>query len=174
MYGDTDSVFFKFNIEDLNGLPIKGKKALEITIELAKEAGALATSFLKYPHDLEYEKTFLPFALLSKKRYVGMLYEEDIEYCSRKSMGLVLKRRDNAPIVKDIYGGIIDILLNDKSIEKAKTFLQESLQDIIDEKISIDKLIITKSLRGFYKNPSQIAHKVLADRMGERDPGNKT
>tara|TARA_B100000424_G_scaffold159767_1_gene122327 strand:+ start:3922 stop:7509 length:3588 start_codon:yes stop_codon:yes gene_type:complete len=173
VYGDTDSVFFKFNIEDLNGLPIKGKKALEITIELAKEAGALATSFLKYPHDLEYEKTFLPFALLSKKRYVGMLYEEDIEYCSRKSMGLVLKRRDNAPIVKDIYGGIIDILLNDKSIEKAKTFLQESLQDIIDEKISIDKLIITKSLRGFYKNPSQIAHKVLADRMGERDPGNK-
>ena len=34
-------------------------------------------------------------------------------------------------------------------------------------------LIITKSLRGYYKNPDQIAHKVLADRMGERDPGNK-
>ena len=33
--------------------------------------------------------------------------------------------------------------------------------------------IITKSLRGYYKNPQQIAHKVLADRMAERDPGNK-
>ena len=33
--------------------------------------------------------------------------------------------------------------------------------------------IITKSLRGYYKNPRGIAHKVLADRMGERDPGNK-
>ena len=32
---------------------------------------------------------------------------------------------------------------------------------------------ITKSLRGYYKNPQQIAHKVLADRMAERDPGNK-
>jgi hypothetical protein len=26
------------------------------------------------------------------------------------SMGIVLKRRDNAPIVKDVYGGVIDIL----------------------------------------------------------------
>ena len=37
----------------------------------------------------------------------------------------------------------------------------------------MDKLIITKSLRGGYKNPKQIAHKVLADRIAERDPGNK-
>ena len=37
----------------------------------------------------------------------------------------------------------------------------------------MDKLIITKSLRSFYKNPQQIAHKVLADRIGEREPGNK-
>jgi len=34
-------------------------------------------------------------------------------------------------------------------------------------------LIITKSLRSGYKNPKQIAHKVLADRIGKRDPGNK-
>ena len=47
-----------------------GKKALEITIELAQEAGKLASKFLKGPHDLEYEKTFMPFCLLSKKRYV--------------------------------------------------------------------------------------------------------
>ena len=26
---------------------------------------------------------------------------------------------------------------------------------------------------GYYKNPGSIAHKVLADRMGERDPGTK-
>ena len=37
----------------------------------------------------------------------------------------------------------------------------------------MEKLIITKSLRSNYKNPRQIAHKVLADRMGKRDPGNK-
>ena len=37
----------------------------------------------------------------------------------------------------------------------------------------MDKLTITKALRGDYKNPQQIAHRVLADRIGQRDPGNK-
>ena len=102
-----------------------------------------------------------------------MLYELDPEKCERKSMGIVLKRRDNAPIVKDVYGGIIDILMKDQDIEKAIDFLKSSLQNIVDEKYPLDKLIITKSLRSNYKNPKQIAHKVLADRMGKRDPGNK-
>jgi DNA polymerase elongation subunit (family B) len=170
---NTDSVFFTFNLKTPEGEDIRGQKALEITIELAQEAGHMATKFLKKPHDLEYEKTFMPFCLLSKKRYVGMLYETDPNKGKRKSMGIVLKRRDNAPIVKDVYGGIIDILMKEKNIQKAVEFLQTSLQNIIEEKYPMDKLIITKSLKSNYKNPQQIAHKVLADRMGKRDPGNK-
>ena len=173
IYGDTDSVFFTFNLKDLDGKEIVGKKALEITIELAKKAGWLATMFLKSPHDLEYEKTFLPFCLLSKKRYVGILYEEDPNKGKRKEMGLVLKRRDNCAQVKDVYGGAIDILMKDQVVHKAVDFVKHSLQDVIDEKISQQKLIITKSLRSYYKNPKQIAHNVLAIRIGERDPGNK-
>ena len=173
IYGDTDSVFFTFNLKDEKGVPIRGQKALEITIDLAKEAGELATKFLKDPHDLEYEKTFMPFCLLSKKRYVGILYEEDPNKGKRKSMGIVLKRRDNAPIVKDVYGGIIDILMKEKDINKSIEFLDNMLNDIVNQRVPINKLIISKSLRSFYKNPKQIAHKVLADRMGQRDPGNK-
>ena len=77
IYGDTDSVFFTFNLKELDGTPITGKRSLEITIELAIQAGALATQFLKPPHDLEYEKTFWPFLILTKKRYVGNKYEFD-------------------------------------------------------------------------------------------------
>jgi DNA polymerase elongation subunit (family B) len=173
VYGDTDSVFFKFNPTELDGTKIIGQKALEVTIELAQEAGKLASKFLKRPHDLEYEKTYLPFCLLSKKRYVGMLFELDPFKSVRKSMGIVLKRRDNAPIVKDVYGGVIDILMKDKDVEKAVSFLRKCLDDIIEEKCGMDKLVITKSLRSGYKNPKQIAHKVLADRIGKRDPGSK-
>jgi DNA polymerase elongation subunit (family B) len=170
---NTDSVFFTFNLQTPEGKPIRGKEALEITIELAQEAGHLASSFLKGPHDLEYEKTFMPFCLLSKKRYVGMLYETDPNKCKRKEMGIVLKRRDNAPIVKDVYGGIIDILMKQQNIKQAIDFLKSCLQNIVDEKYPIEKLIITKSLRSGYKNPQSIAHKVLADRITARDPGNK-
>ena len=173
VYGDTDSVFFTFNLKTLEGEDIRGHKALDITIQLAQEAGEMASKFLKKPHDLEYEKTYMPFCLLSKKRYVGMKYELDPNKCSRNEMGIVLKRRDNAPIVKDVYGGVIDILMKEQDIQKAQDFLQSCLQNIIEEKYPMNKLIITKSLRSNYKNPKQIAHKVLADRMGKRDPGNK-
>ena len=173
IYGDTDSVFFSFNLTELNGTPIVGKKALEITIELAIEAGELATKFLKNPHDLEYEKTFDPFLLLSKKRYVGMLYEINPNKCKMKSMGIVLKRRDNAPCVKDCYGEIVDILMKGGTVDQAVDFMKKYLKTMVDEKIDINKLIISKSLNGFYKNPEAIAHKVLADRMGKRDSGNK-
>ena len=173
IYGDTDSVFFTFHLTDLDGNKIKGKRALEMTIELACEAGKLATKFLKDPHDLEYEKTFDPLLLLNKKKYVGMLYEMDANKGKRKEMGIVLKRRDNAPIVKDVYGGVIDILMKEHNIEEAIEFVKKCLQDIVDEKYPLEKLIITKKLNSFYKNPQSIAHKVLADRMGKRDPGNK-
>mgnify|MGYP003331964976 FL=1 len=88
-------------------------------------------------------------------------------------MGIVLKRRDNAPIVKDVYGGIVDILMKDQDIDKAVEFTKTSITNLVSGKVALDKLVITKSLRSNYKNPDQIAHKVLAERIGKRDPGNK-
>jgi DNA polymerase elongation subunit (family B) len=171
---NTDSVFFKFNLLDKEtGLPILGHKALELSIEIAQEACHNVSKFLKQPHDFEYEKTFMPFCLLSKKRYVGILYETDPNKGKRKEMGIVLKRRDNAPIVKDVYGGVIDILMKDCDIQKAMNYVYTCLQELVDGNVPMDKLIITKSLRSFYKNPQQIAHKVLADRIAAREPGNK-
>ena len=61
-----------------------------------------------------------------------MLYEFDPEKCKRKSMGIVLKRRDNAPIVKDIYGGVIDILMNEQVVYKAVSFVKECLQNVVE------------------------------------------
>jgi DNA polymerase elongation subunit (family B) len=173
VYGDTDSVFYTFNLADKDGNPIRGKQALEITIELARQVGDMASAFLKAPHGWVYEKTLMPFGLLQKKRYFGILYETDPNKGKPKSMGIVLRRRDNAPIVKDVYGGLIDILTKQQDLEAAIKFVRESLQSLVDERVPMDKLIITKSLRSTYKNPQQIAHKVLADRMGKRDPGNK-
>jgi DNA polymerase elongation subunit (family B) len=174
VYGDTDSVFFKFNLTDKEtGEKIVGEKALELSIEIAQEACHNVSKVLKQPHDFEYEKTFMPFCLLSKKRYVSIKYDFDPKKGKRNEMGIVLKRRDNAPIVKDVYGGVIDILMKEKNIQKAIDYVTTCLQDLVDGKVPIEKLIITKSLRSFYKNPQGVAHKVLADRIGQRDPGNK-
>jgi len=175
VYGDTDSVFFTFNLEDPEtGAPIRGKDALEITIEIAQEAAELCSLFLPPPMKLAYEKTLMSFILLSKKRYVGMLYEFNPNKGKLKFMGLPLKRRDSCDYLKDVYGGILTILMKEPdNVQKAIEFLNDSLQSLVDGSVSIDKLALTKSLRSNYKNPMQIAHKVLAERVGEREPGNK-
>lgn len=111
--------------------------------------------------------------MLSKKRYVGILYEDNPDKGKMKYMGIVLKRRDNAPIVKDIYGNIVNIIMTERSITKSIKFLNECFGKLINCEYPIEKLLVTKSLRGYYKNPKQIAHKVLAERIGLRDSGNK-
>ena len=78
----------------------------------------------------------------------------------------VLNRRDNAPIVKDIYGGVIDILMKEQHVHKAVAYVKDCLQNVVDEKYPQEKLIVTKALRSNYKNPMQIAHNVISIENG--------
>ena len=171
---NTDSVFFTFNLEDpKTGEKVRGPKALEMTIEIAQDAAALCTRFLKPPMELSYEKTLMPFILLKKKRYVGMLYETDPKKGKLKYMGLSIKRRDSCDYLKDVYGGILNILMKENDIMKSVEFLHKCLEELVAGRVPMEKLMITRALSSYYKNPQTIAHRVLADRIGKRDPGNK-
>jgi DNA polymerase elongation subunit (family B) len=178
VYGDTDSIFVKFIIEKGTGKRLYGKDALPICIQCGKDSGIYITQQLhmedKAPQDLEYEKTFYPFILISKKRYTGEKYEmTSDETPKRTSMGLVTKRRDNAPIVKYVFGNLINKLMYDKNLGKTLDWLKYILKRIMDGKEHISMFMLSKTLNSYYKNPQSIPHKVLADRIGERDPGNK-
>jgi DNA polymerase elongation subunit (family B) len=63
--------------------------------------------------------------------------------------------------------------MKENNIQKAIEYLDKALNELTDGKVPMEKLMITRALRSDYKNPLQIAHKVLADRIGQRDPGNK-
>ena len=177
VYGDTDSVFVKFSRKDKDGKILSGDELLRHCIDCGIKAGEFVDGRLRDPQNLEYEKTFFPFILISKKRYVGDKYEgvEDVDNRNfkRTSMGIVMKRRDNAPIVKYVFGNIIEKIMIDKNFSEALNWLKKTLYKISSGEFPISYFIISKSLRGYYKNPKSIAHKVLADRIGERDPGNK-
>jgi DNA polymerase elongation subunit (family B) len=165
---NTDSIFVK--------VPAPSGGAGDLissAIAFGKRASAEFKGMLKAPHDLEFDKVFGPFIIFSKKRYAGNMYEDSAEKFKFKSMGICLRRRDSAAIVKTIYGGVLDIVLNKRDIDGAASFLVGSLTRLVSGGFPMDELVITKSLRGSYKDPSRIAHKVLADRIGERDPGNK-
>jgi DNA polymerase elongation subunit (family B) len=174
VYGDTDSVFISFRPTDpVTGERLTGRAAQTAAKALAEEAGQAISRALKPPHDFEFDKMFRCFCLLSKKRYFGDMTEgglEDDDY-HRKSMGIVMKRRDNAPIVKYVYGGVIERILNQRNIVAAFEFVRQAIRDLLAGKFSMKRLTITKSLRAEYKLIP--AHKILAERIGRRDPGNK-
>jgi DNA polymerase elongation subunit (family B) len=172
VYGDTDSLFVNFNPRNPEtGERYTGRESIVKTIELTEEAGHFITGALKAPHDFEYDKVFYPFIIFSKKRYVGNKYEESPDEFKETSMGIVLKRRDNAPLLKMIYGGAIDRLLNGRDVAGAVEYVKEKVQDLVEGRIKLSQLTITKSLAADYACTPP-AHKMLADRIAARDPGN--
>jgi DNA polymerase elongation subunit (family B) len=172
VYGDTDSLFVNFHVKDpATGEPLRGRPAIQATMALTEEAGKFVTRALKAPHDFEYDKVFHPFIIFSKKRYVGNKYEDSPEHFHQTSMGIATKRRDYAPIVKLIYGGALQILLSERNIPLAIHFVQEKLLDLVEGRMSLSMLTMSKSLRAEYRTASPPAHKVLAERMRQRDEG---
>ena len=171
IYGDTDSIFIDWGMKQGDDF-YKDKDVLEFAIDLGKISGDFIKSKLESPQDLEYEKTFYPFCILSKKRYVGNKYEFDVNKFSQNSMGIVLKRRDNAKIVKKIFGGMVDILLNEIDVDKAVNFIKSSISDLLKGKYPLYNFITSKTLKSKYADRTRLAHVCLADRMRDRDPGN--
>lgn len=171
---NTDSIFVVFPEAAPERHEGSHRDALAASISAGQQVSREIRPLLPAPHNLEYEKTFFPFILLSKKRYVGLLYEDDPDAKPKqKSMGIALKRRDYAPIVKNVYGGVIDLILTKRDIPLAVEFLKDQLFDLVRGNYRLDDLIISKTLRSTYKFPRRIPHVVLTRRMHDRDPGSE-
>jgi len=147
------------------------KRTLNFSIELGELSGELVKSRLPFPHDLEYEKTFWPFLILTKKRYVGNKYEFNPDKFKQDYMGIVLKRRDNAPIVKELCSGVIDFLMNKRDPVGAKEFIIKSLTDMFEGKYDIKYFLQSRTLKlkESYKDWTKIAHVYLAEKIAERE-----
>jgi DNA polymerase elongation subunit (family B) len=172
IYGDTDSVFFTLKLHNIEDKKIINE-TLPICIEIGHLAGETICKTLPEPEKQVYEKTYYPFIQLGKKMYVGNLYEDDDQHFYQKSMGIVLKRRDNAKIVKVVVGGVVDFILNKRDNEKAVQYVRNILKKIVRGEYTIDNFIISKTLKGNYKKRESISHAYLADKIAARDPGNK-
>lgn len=164
---NTDSVFYQYPIPPECE---QTEEKIAHAIECAKKVEKAVSEILPWPHKLEYEKTYYPYILLSKKRYMGVMYEFDPKnYSKVDTKGIVMKRRDNAKIVKYIYGGAMDIILFQRDVAKAHEFVRESLRKLIRNEFSYDLLVVSKALK---KTKTVPAHRMLAERIAKRDPGN--
>ena len=67
---------------------------------------------------------------------------DELEKQMRNIMGIVLKRRDNANIVKIIYGGLINIILNKQDVTESLKFLDECLNKLANGEYPLEELIV--------------------------------
>ncbi len=181
---NTDSVFLNFKVPDkiLEEHGLFSDKALDWTIKIAQESGELITHGmwkgkrelvpLPLPHDLEYEKTYLPFILFSKKRYAGWLYEFDTKkpkYLDCK--GIILKRRDNCRFLKKIYEGCLYRILNNQ-LDDSISFLRKSLNDILNnhtlKKYPMSDFIISKTVKSLDKYKVDSKTQDILDQLYEK------
>ena len=171
---NTDSIFIQFPSQTRRHENLTGLDAIYRSMELCVESSHARTKELKAPHNLEFEKTIWPFILFIKKRYCGNYYTEyGSPQFSFKSMGIELKRRDNAPILKHVYGGIIDKITLEHSLTNALDYFKKEALAIIQGSYPDRYFLESRSYSGQYKNPDQVAHAMLADRISKREVGNK-
>lgn len=170
---NTDSIFLKYPLsKDITDKTDPNQKAILIqeSIDKAKVVEKEISALLPWPHNLEYEKTYFPYILYSKKRYSGIMYEDNPYKISKiDNKGIALKRRDNSPIVKHVFGGALDIILYKQNVELAKTFVRNCMMDLFKGKYDLNYFVVTKTLKITKTTP---AHRVLADRIAKREPGN--
>ena len=176
--GDTDSCMTSwlcFWDKDYTQ-PMEELDAIWACMNICKYGCDLINAEVPPPEHIEFEKVICPFAIFAKKRYHGHYYVDgafDDPYNPKyfkKSMGIVLKRRDNAHLLKDIYSRCLSILMDERNIDKSFNALEEELMNL--DKRDISDFVITKTLKSTYKLDN-VAHVMLANRQAQRDPGNR-
>ena len=122
IYGDTDSVFVKYDktkVEDLIKW-VERELGLEIKI------------------DKIYKKVFFTEA---KKRYCGLLPDGRIDV-----VGLEAVRGDWSDLAKDVQEKVIEIVLKEESPQKAVEYVNKVIEDLREGNIPLHKLIIWKTV----------------------------
>ena len=153
VYGDTDSTFVSLNIKKGgSGRILEDREGRELSIRLGRIAETLSQIYFPAPQKLEYEKVYHRLLLFCKKKYCGRLYENNPDKFYVNNMGVVLKRRDNAKIVKKICGTILNIMFTEEDYKtKCSVFVRQVIDDIYSKKFDLSYFTMTKSLRGRYK-----------------------
>lgn len=175
VYGDTDSVFlrFKYNRDNFNQNRID-------TFKIATICGEKLTReiFNRPPIEMEFEKIFQPFILLTKKRYIANKYENIKEPFKLKGIdakGIAITRRDYCKMVKKCYQKIIDTILESQTdnnsdmncgLKKSIEIFKDYIRRIDKYEIPIDDLIVSSMLAKEYK--TRPVHVILAEKLKQR------
>ena len=168
-YGDTDSVMVEFDVQGR-----KGQEAIDYSWEQGELASEQCSKLFKAPNELELEKVYSGYFLYSKKRYAGRLYEKKGDKVVFKKIdikGLQVVRRDSCPFVRETLRKLLTLMLESSNPRPVIELARDSARELINGKVPIEKLLMSKQLASDYKVP--MPHVTVRDKMRERAPGSE-
>lgn len=147
---NTDSVMVEFPCAGMSQ-----EDAIKHSWKLGEEAAEICNDMFKKPNDLELEKVYCPYILYSKKRYAAKMWTQnnagEMEMEKIDVKGLQLVRRDNTPYTRDVSKEVLDKILESNDPEPAITLAMVRARELLNGQVTINRLIMSKSLSDEYK-----------------------
>ncbi|KAG9395759.1 DNA polymerase zeta catalityc subunit DPOZ [Carpediemonas membranifera] len=151
IYGDTDSMFVLF----------PGLTPAEAEDEALALADAV-TAVNPRPIKLQYEKVYFPSAIVTKKRYAGLLWAAG-ELPRFEAKGLEAVRRDYCPLTRSTVESVLTTLFQTNDISQAKHVFSRVVRDLRAGFTPLPDLIIHKEARlGKYADANKVPHAAAA------------
>lgn len=167
---NTDSVFVKFFLP--NSKNMTQEERIKMVGEHAEKAADYISSTFKKPILLEFENIYVNLLMLTKKRYAMHCFEPngDGTYDNQglKVKGLQVVKRDTIPFTKDVLTKLLNNIIIDGDVDKGTRMVKREIKKLMDGKIPLPKLYMSKALKSKYKLVP--AHAQLAERMNKIDP----
>lgn len=162
LYGDTDSVFVRFS--DFKGT---SSEFVKFCLDIEKEIQSIYTE----PNYLEYEKFYLNFLLLKKKKYVGHKFEGGSEKGKLDGKGIEIARRDNATFLLKTMQQFLHHLCIESNVDCACQYLKSQVARLTSGQVPIEDLIMSKKYaKSSYATSTLPVHINLNNKIAKRSP----
>lgn len=148
---NTDSAYIKFDVDKVEFPDDDTHAFMREHFRLAGECANKITEIFKPPIELEFEKVMDPFLLAKKKRYAYLEWVDPTKPKGIDYKGIQLARRDNCKYIREISMKLLESLLINRDIEQAKEEAKKGVIDLLNNKIPLDKLVVSKGLNKYYK-----------------------
>jgi DNA polymerase I len=154
IYGDTDSLFIKYDKAKADQLQFDIRRELKLDVEVGEI----------------YTRVFFTEA---KKRYAGLRQDSSLDI-----VGLEVIRGDWAEVAKHVQEHVLEIILKEQSPKKALEYVRQVVFDLRRRRVPLEDLVIWKTLTKTpeeyaVKAPHVEAAKMLIDRGWRLTVGDK-
>jgi DNA polymerase zeta len=162
VYGDTDSMFVL--LED---------RSRDEAFAIGEAIAAKISATFPSPITLKFEKVYDPCVLLTKKRYVGDMFESrDQPRPTLDCKGIEVVRRDQCPLVVKTYESALKILFRRRDLSAVKRYLVRQWGKVLTDRLPLGDFVFAKEVKfGSYARENSLPPAaIVASRSMMEDP----